>query len=62
MFGSERAYKEKPAYGIIKRLRRKLLSILNLWHREGYDVRYVVINQKQYKKIVFPSEAGAQRV
>ncbi|MDN5871007.1 MAG: hypothetical protein L0H73_09875 [Nitrococcus sp.] len=62
MFGSERAYREKPAYGIIKRLRRKLLSILNLWHREGYDVRYVFINQKRYKKIVFPSEARAQRV
>lgn len=62
MFGNERAYTEKPAYGIIKRLRRKLLSILNLWHREGYDVRYVFINKKQYKKIIFPTDAGAGRV
>lgn len=62
MFESERVYQEKPAYGIAKRLRRRLLSIFNLWHRQGYDVRYVCINKKQYKKIIFRTEIMANRV
>lgn len=62
MFGSERAYQEKPAYGIAKRLRRRLLSAFSLWDRKGYDVRYVYINKKQYKKVIFRTEAMANRV
>lgn len=62
MFGKERGYREKPAYGIAKRLRRSLLSIFSRWHRKGYDVRYVYINKKQYKKIIFRTEAMANRV
>lgn len=55
-------YQEKPAYGAMKRLRRKLLSIFKRWHRKGYDVRYVHINQKQYKKVIFRTEDLARRV
>lgn len=56
------AYREKPAYGITKRLRRKLLSLFNRWNRKGYDVRYVFINEKQYKKVIYHTESRADRV
>ena len=56
------AYREKPAYGITKRLRRKLLSVFNRWNRKGYDVRYVFINEQQYKKVIYHSESRADRV
>lgn len=62
MFGTELSYKEKPAYGIIKRLRRRLLSIFNRWHREGYDVRYVYINKNKFKKVIFRTEANSERI
>lgn len=63
MFGSKYLiYEEKPAYGKMKRLRRKLLSIVKRWHRKGYDVRYIYINKKQYKKVIFRTEASARRV
>ncbi|MCO6441876.1 MAG: hypothetical protein J5I81_12520 [Nitrococcus mobilis] len=55
-------YKEKPAYGVTKRFRRRLLSVFNLWNREGYDVRYVYINKKRYKKVIFHSESKTNRV
>src|SRR5690606_6822011 len=31
-------------------------------HREGYDVRYVYINKKKYKKVIFSTEVMADRV
>lgn len=59
MIGNGRAYQEKPAYLLTKLLRRRLLSFFRCWDRKGYDVCYVRINNKHYKKIIFRNEAFA---
>lgn len=55
-------YTEKAGYKPTKRLRRKLLSYLNLWHRKKYDVRFASVGDARYKKVTYNTSARAEYV
>lgn len=56
------SFRERPAYNLVKRLRRSVLRRLNRWSRGSYDVCYVSVDGRRYKKVTFKTAADADRV